>query len=221
MLGPSLENVRRQRVQLPVCVVETGEGEGACAAHGYAPDLLLRGPAHPAHSRNEALKRLALRDAHCIFMDDDDYYGPGYVEEHLALRERGRVVGKVVFWVRWPDEKYLTLYGSSRANKWRPWLRGGTMAGFAREMGEFPDLRLGEDAGLCQNFLKQGGAVWCSSVSHCVYMRYDDEHGHIYRPAKGVFLAHNGPIKRHGSLCDVNRGDVVLPPSKELQNVDE
>lgn len=220
MLANVTANVRRQREKLPVCIVETGDAVGVCKSHGYEPDMLLTGPAHPAHSRNAALIELGKQDAHCIFMDEDDYYGPHYAEEHVTLRERERVVGKVVFWVQWCDQLPLVLYGASRANKHRSWLRGGTIGGFAKEIQSFPAMRIGEDAQMCQDFLRRGGEVWCSSVSHCVYRRYEDgNHGHLYNPSRGAFDAQNGPISRQGSLQDVNRGGIVMPPPRKERKI--
>lgn len=74
-------NVRRQRRRCRVAVCEVGAAQGSLAIE---VDVLLRvDEAIPARARNLLLDALPKEDVPVICMDDDDWYGPGYVSEAL------------------------------------------------------------------------------------------------------------------------------------------
>jgi len=204
------ENISRQEHKTRVCIVENGAGEGLCEKAGLSPDLLLKGPTHPAGARNVGLQAIRDRDGYFVIMDEDDYYGPLYVSEHMSLRKEGRLVGKRVHWVHHEGEG-LCLYAPGRANRKSSWLRGGTIGGHSRETEDFPHIDLAEDTELCQNFLRKGGEVWNSSVSHCAYVRRKDIYSHAYCVFRDMFDIENGPIvSRVGgnSWDEVNKGRI-------------
>jgi hypothetical protein len=97
-LGNVAANYARQRLRPRMIVVETGKAVGACEAHGFRPDVVLRSPVTQSGAvRNTGMAYAQQVDpsAPMGFMDDDDVYGSRYVEEavgHLYGRGLGMVV---------------------------------------------------------------------------------------------------------------------------------
>lgn len=125
--------------------------------------------AHQSAARNVALRELRDEDAFVAFCDDDDYYGPGYLEELARFAKRGRITGKYPHWILF--SRGLVLCNRGRASRRTDWVRGGTVAGFARDIPDWPEVLVGEELLLCESFRATGGEVYSLGLGHTVYYR--------------------------------------------------
>jgi len=188
------QNLQRQRFRgFRVCVVENGRAKGFCKERGFEPDLLLQSKRHPSWARNTALEELRRdSDNYVLFMDDDDVYGPRYVEEHLEIGKPEQLVGKFPHWVHF-EGKCLALFRPERQHQLVSWVCGPTIAGYAREFPEFPDIPLGEEIAVCSEFWKQGGKVFNSSFAHFLCIRREDAMSHTFSVTQQGFASRLGP----------------------------
>lgn len=175
-----------------LCIVENGDAIGACAAAGFVPDLLLTSNAHQSDARNVALRELRKKDAHVSFMDDDDYYGPRYLSEHVSNAVSGRITGKIVHWVRFETIGKLWLFNRTRANQKVAWVSGATIGGFARDIPDFPIVQAGEDMHVCRQVTRRGGIIFDTGLSSYLYIRKGSTKEHTYDIEPRFFAYNHG-----------------------------
>lgn len=216
-LGNVQENFNRQAQEdSKLCLVENGDAVGYCKQVGFTPDLLLSSDAHPSKARNVGLAALRDLDAHFCCMDDDDWYGPHYQQEHIAFAERGRITGKMTHWVRF-EGVGLWLFNRERAGRTVAWVHGATLGGFALDVGDFPVVALGEELALCHAHTAAGGTVQNTSVGHFVYMRRQDELSHLYQVTPKGFADQHGPwFEEHRD--DFSLVTQAVPPTGTRKN---
>jgi hypothetical protein len=99
-----LESFDRQSVRGRLIVVENGPAVGTFPA-SRAHAVIRCERAHHAAAKNAALDWIEARGdgAPWVTMDDDDYYGPEYLADTLAVLERADVTGKVRGFVAFDD----------------------------------------------------------------------------------------------------------------------
>jgi hypothetical protein len=196
-----------------LCIVENGDALGYCAQVGFRPHMLLASDAHPSAARNVGLA--ALRDlgedTHFSCMDDDDFYGPYYQQEHLNFAERKRVTGKMPNWVRFEAVGKLWLFNRTKAQKPVAWVQGPTIGGYARDVKDFPIVDLGEELDFCLAHRRAGGSVFSTSVGHFCYMRSQDVTRHLYQTSARSYANVHGPwFEEHPD--DLSRVLLDTPP---------
>ncbi len=174
-----IENWARQTTKSSLAIVETGEALGVCHQAGISPDLLLSAAGRPGEVRNAALE--ALVGAYVSFQDDDDWYGPDYLAEHVELAARGRIVGKRVHWVDFLGDELL-LFRPQAANTRGGWVLAGTMSGYAEDFPRFSAVETGEERPLCA----AAHEVLSSSVQNFVYLRRPDQMSHTLPVSKAA-----------------------------------
>lgn len=130
-------------------IVECGKGKGACQEQGMIPCLLLQHDGNAGQCRNKALDALSKEKGHWIAMDDDDFYGQDYIQEHIKLTEKNRrplAIGKYEYVVMNDcmvkfKESPMTLLGASL---------GGTLPCEQR----YADKPIGEEKGMISDLTK-------------------------------------------------------------------
>ena len=124
-------------------------------------------------------------------MDDDDYYGSGYLTEvyESLLHTGADVVGKSSFYLYFQQEQLLQLYNPNQENRWivnhgpyktKYFLSGATLA-FKKEILSqvaFPAVNLGEDSSFQQMVYFKGLKMYCLSKEHYAYVRYPKQTHH-------------------------------------------
>lgn len=192
MISRVRANLKRQVAPTRAVIVENGSAVGACKAAGWEPDVLLQSGTHQSLARNAALDYLQSEHpgAYWVSMDDDDWYSPYYVEEHLSLAERGKLVGKTTHWVLF-EEKALCLFRPWQQNGSAKGLNGATLGCYVADAPRFGMKGVGEDTDFCYRFLGKGGRVWSSSAHHAVYCRRDAK-DHTFAQEAAGFLC-SGP----------------------------
>lgn len=131
-------------------VAENGRAVGAYVASDSVSVVQCQPGASVA--RNAALDwaNANVPGAFIVTMDDDDYYGPGYIGEHLEHASPYRVTGKKWGWVQF--DTGLVYFG----NGWSPGPARGMLLGGTLGFFERPDLRFderiecGEDSHFCR-----------------------------------------------------------------------
>jgi hypothetical protein len=150
----------------------------------------------PARARNAGLDWLRVNGVElAAFWDDDDYYGPGYLAEAVALlrQERGRVCGKYVRFVR---HDWAVHYMLSRQDGFL----GGTICGWTQHLPDIPDLPLNEDREWCFAMRRTGISLISSGPLNYLYNRTAGAHAWHASPMQ--CLAQFGPALSLGDAPD-------------------
>lgn len=176
----SLEAYCRQRYDGPrrLVVVENGDAIGSIKPLRHVPNLHVMSSDH-SHSaaRNAGLDwARANGGGSWAMMDDDDYYGPGYLEGQAvaALHSGAEVVGKAWHYVMWPDGLYRIR--SHREHCWdEVGLTGGTLFGLSCDGLPRFEERVDDDLAWCAAARAVGLRTWASGRHGYCYDRSRDE----------------------------------------------
>ncbi len=116
--------------------------------------------------------------------DDDDYYGPKYLNEALkAFRTtKADVVGKATSYVYFEKDKILTLRNTGRENCYAQHVDGPSIIFRKRVLKKvrFRNISLGEDYWFCKDCLTNGLKIYSTSRFHHVYMRHANAKEHTW-----------------------------------------
>lgn len=191
----TLENFRRQRFPGKILyLVENGAALGTAEREGLTGATVLASEAHPSSAKNVALEY--IRRAGGGFFttfDDDDWYGPGYLDELAGHAKSATVVGKLWHFVSFNEgvpgaEPELILSNRIYANRTAHWLTGGTISGFAEEACLYPKTPA-EDVYYCKKMEDLGGTIRCLSLYHYLYRRNYAGARHTWQESREKFLA--------------------------------
>jgi len=186
MLVNVIGNFERQSYpNKSLVIVQNGPGLGACQRLGFEPDVLIDiGKAHQSTAKNSALEYLRSRgESYFATFDDDDYYGPSYLEGIADGFNRGfDVVGKSAIFVRYSDGRmhYLEQEGDlCRVDL----VNGPTISGaITADTPLFKEFIWGEDNDWVSMVRAMGAKIWASSRHGFCWMRHAaHEHNHTYR----------------------------------------
>lgn len=126
-------------------------------------------------------------------MDDDDYYGTGYLAEAMEalVQTKADVVGKSTFYIYFKGRQEIRLYNPGWEHRWiinsggdtyqaSFFLSGAAMV-FKKAMFEkisFPHVNKGEDSGFQQLCFEHKIKMLSLSRDHYIYVRYGEAHHH-------------------------------------------
>lgn len=136
---------------------------------------------------NNAVK-LAKYDYIAKF-DDDDYYGPNYIQEALEAIKGQNVplVGKSSIYIFFEGKRELRLYNSGKENtavssisERTNFLAGSTFVMEKELLSKVPfrHLNVGEDYYFQYDILKQHYTLYSTSANNYVYCRSKDKNNH-------------------------------------------
>lgn len=166
-----------------LCVVENGDAIGACRRLSIPADLVVTSRQHVSHARNEGMYAIREQpgDGWISMWDDDDWYGPGYLEEvaDLIWGETAEVYGKHRHFVAMPD-RGLLLFNERNQNKYTEYVHGPTLVFRADDGVNFRVQKEAEEVRWCNDMRRLGARVWASSIHHLLYLRYSAAHGHAW-----------------------------------------
>jgi glycosyltransferase involved in cell wall biosynthesis len=125
----------------------------------------------PAIVRNAGLTHLRGSVGYICFWDDDDYYGPGYIEEvaQALKNNQNRVVGKYARYVQYDDEIQYLLGRQDT-------FLGGTISGWINTLPPIPDLPRDEDRVWCKNMQEAGIELFNLGPRYYLYNRRTGQH---------------------------------------------
>jgi hypothetical protein len=154
--------------------------------------IVVEGDRDRSHARNAGVARARELDcSHFAIFEDDDLYGPGYLAEHWANRDRADVLGKAAHVIQGPDgsrwlqnadwaDREIKLMGHAPG-----YLIGGLAAAtlFGRVDRALPWPEpcppWGEECEWYTAMLRSGRTLYSTSSQHFTRLRYDDPaHGH-------------------------------------------
>lgn len=107
--------------------------------------------------------------------DDDDYYGPNYLESSLNTLEKykAHIVGKASILVYFKEKQILGLKNSNKENKFVFRVEGSTLFFNKSLMKDisFKDKSLGEDLNFCKDAISKGFKIYSGDRYNYVYIR--------------------------------------------------
>jgi hypothetical protein len=186
-LNTVLCNFNRQKFPFKKLVlVENGRALGASKGF-YALEksaLILTSEAHQSVAKNTAIAEIRKRGGgFCVTMDDDDWYGPQYLDEACGYAKTYDVIGKSRHFVSMDGN--LWLCSRETANRPAGWLTGGTIACWAENAPEYPVSKWGEDALFCMLALKLGMTAFGTDIYHYLYRRSaKQQHAWVITPQR-------------------------------------
>lgn len=178
-----LENFERQlHADKTLIVVENGRALG----HWNGPGEVVLSEARRTHARNAGLEACrAYGLEHYAIFEDDDWYGPGYLSDCWANRDRADVLGKGSWVIEDPTGKYWRALPSREPGfvKWQPGFVGGLLAGtlFGKTERALPflEVNIGEEVVWYTDMINAGRSLWKMGPEHFRQIRYiNPEHGH-------------------------------------------
>ena len=115
-------------------------------------------------------------------MDDDDWYGPEYLADQLAMLRvtQADVVGKQASYLYVQSYDTTLLRFGEREHRWTDFVLGPTLMA-AREVFEahpFRDRTTGEDTGFLQDVVDAGGRVYATDRFN--FRQFRGGHGHTW-----------------------------------------
>lgn len=122
-------------------------------------------------------------------LDDDDYYGPGYLSQAVKALKYADVVGKYTTYVYFEDSKILAIRNSKRDNRYVYRIEGPTLV-FKKEVFnkiKFQDKSLGEDIQFCKDCTKNGIKMYATDKYNYVYIRHGSLDKHAWNIKDELF----------------------------------
>ncbi len=202
-----LGNFLRQRFPgKKLLVVENGRSENSGLPHAYGSHWITSGP-HQSLAKNEAIAFIKKQGGGFFAtMDDDDWYGPGYLDELAGYAKSYDALGKRRHFVSLGDDlsdphdspPQLLLCNRRYADSEdAAWLTGGTISGWAETAAEYPMMKEAEDLAWCDRMHQQGARLRGLSIYHYLYRRSYAGAQHTYVRDRGKFI---DGLKNHDAL---------------------
>lgn len=201
-----------------LCVVENGRAIGAYSASGA--DKILQSEPHQSAAKNTGIASLRKSHpgAYYVAMDDDDYYGPEYILEHVERAQRGRINGKLSAWVKFNDG--LVYFG----NNWNPGspvksLLGATIGCYLADAQEFPVIRAAEENAFCAKAIESGCEVVTVGPRHFCASREGDVSSHTWQgsPEKVWRVSGWAGVRVVGDVRKAIVGEPPLGPAEHYR----
>lgn len=209
-----LDNFARQSYGDKKLVIAENGGGISTFTDDSEYDHILLSPAHQSHAKNRAIEFLQKEypDDYWACMDDDDYYGPEYLQEHADKAERGVILGKRNAWVQF-DSGLVYFGGSWKEGDPSDSFVGGTMGSYLSDAQEFP-IRCAEEHGFCEAARNKELTTRLLSPLHFCYNRLGSPSDHAYQASEEKLWRHSGGkgVRVLGSKEDWASGP---PPSDE------
>jgi glycosyltransferase involved in cell wall biosynthesis len=211
-------------------LVENGDGEGTCQRLNLKPDLLLTSGKHQSWAKNEGILKLRAlghtRDFWTTW-DDDDYYGPRYLEELAENLHKGDVIGKSKSFIKLSDDN-LYLIDTPPENvalddKWV--VHGPTITARVGESLLFEHQPFAEDLKFVDEMRLQGAKIYVTSRYNWCYRR-NASSNHTWQISDDEFkYANSGSFINYGPFDEdvVNgkkevEGEIVWCNDVNLRN---
>lgn len=177
-----INNIKRQTFSnIKVCIVENGDGLGVCKKNNFTPDLLLSSEKHQSAAKNAALDAIkSLGGGYTTVFDDDDYYGPNYIQEVVDSAELSEVTGKLGLIAKLSDDKMYVFHYNGICMGFTQWVQGSTISCWAEDAIFYEtNLKFAEEMRWCRQMTLNGARIFSTSIYNYCYMRYKN-HNHTF-----------------------------------------
>lgn len=184
-----LENFGRQSFKdKTLIVVENGRGSGTFPEGTGA--MLVSSEAHRSHARNMGiLTAKSLGIDYWAIMEDDDYYGPDYLQEVWDERGKGDVTGKASWYQRYPSGEVWLLNPTKQFTYWdflghnqlgkNGGILAATLAGYTTKAVSFrPEIEYGEEIVWYHEMSFAGHTLWSRGSLNFMMIKHDDPDHH-------------------------------------------
>jgi len=171
-LSRVIQNFTRQKFPFKkLVIVANGRGKDAIAEIATKTDAwVLDSDPHQSAAKNTALHEIRRRGGgFTVVMDDDDWYGPQYLTEACGYARTHDLIGKSRHFVS--VDGNLWLCGRELRERHVGWLTGGSVACWAENAPDYPQLTSGEDAAFCQLAERKGMRSFGTDLYHYLYRR--------------------------------------------------
>jgi len=179
-----LESFKRQTYHnKKLIIVENGPAVGGCARQGICPDRVVTSTENVAEARNAGVYSVIDNGGGWVcMMDDDDYYGPRYLEEYSIWVTKGiaEIYGKARHFVGYVDHG-LYLYSERNACKYLPMLHGPTFCFRAEDAVYYRGGREGEETAWAMQMQRLGFRMFATSIHHFCYLRGGNPEDHAWQ----------------------------------------
>jgi len=147
--------------------------------------IFVTEPGPPGVARNSGMRIARELGIKLVsFWDDDDFYGPGMLQEQLANWRPGRVVGKTFGFVAF--NQGVVYFPVPKNQATQHLLIGGTIFGHVDEMPDWTDMPVGEDGAFSVDCRAKGLETYVLSGKHFVYSRLGEPRDHTYKASSGL-----------------------------------
>jgi hypothetical protein len=185
-----IANIKRQRAKASVliiehkCSVDWPQGFSVISSKGSSVGEV----------KNDGLRWLRdnIRHPYVIAMDDDDFYGDGYVSEHLELARPGVAWCKKGMWAQLDSGLtfFPGIYGFKQEVNENP--NGATLGFFLRDVGGYDEnVPAAEELGILKSLQEKGGHLLNSSPRHFCCVRIKPEE-HTWKASEEKFRRYMG-----------------------------
>jgi hypothetical protein len=223
-LARVLGNFSRQRFPgKRLILVENGRALGSVPRDTLA--FVLSSAPHISHAKNEALE-FVKRHGGGFFtvMDDDDWYGPSYLDEIAGFARSYAALGKQRHFISLgddiPDPKPQLLLANRIQADLNPgsWFTGGTISGWSETALPYRAVPA-EDLDWCDRMRAHGARLRGLSIYHYLYRRSYAGAVHTWTQSRQAFLdahRHLGalefPVTESGAVdLEIVTGDKAPP----------
>ena len=173
MLENVINNFTQQKfINKKLIIVENGSAVNYCKLQSFSPDILLVSGNHQSIAKNLALEEIRKRGGgYCTIFDDDDYYGPEYLNEIVENSSKAEMVGKTDCFIRLSDGN-LNLCLGNLENTYTNGLNGQTISCWAEDAVEYDTSAVWcEDNIFIQEMMDKGGRAYSVSRWHFAIQR--------------------------------------------------
>lgn len=171
--------LRQKFYNKKLIIVENGKGIGTCKRFGFKPDILLTSKPHQSDAKNKGIE--ALQDINAEFwttFDDDDWYGPDYLQELYENSDKADIIGKSSIFNKTTEGKLRLFSGLENASTFD--LHGPTISGWTKSTIFFLNTgRWGEDMQFLYRLNDKGATFWSTSKYNFIYQRFKS-HDHAW-----------------------------------------
>lgn len=207
-----LQNVARQERAEPKLLLMThGFSVNRAEIIARARDLGIEHieilEAGKEHTLGANLNRMVLHaeDGLLTKLDDDDYYGPNYLEDLIAAKKfsGADVVGKAATYVYFEARSALVLTYEADEHRFVDFVRGPTLTASRSVFldNPFPDSTISEDSTFLRRVRSGGGKIYSADKYNFYLYRSSDSTAHTYRATEEQMFG-SGDVVSFGSPTD-------------------
>lgn len=171
-----VDNIERQTVKDKiVIVVENGPAVGTYPQD--KADVILKSSPSPGAAKNKAIKYINENYGNKFWTtyDDDDYYGPKYLEELIQNSDKAEVIGKISTFMHASDGSMIQI-DNTMESCYVNSIWGYSISSWTHECPQFSKGKCGEDNIWIRKAITQGWKIYATSTHNSMFSRHTGKH---------------------------------------------
>ena len=176
---------------------------------------------NPKYSLGECLNHAITKSKfdYIAKFDDDDYYGPNYLNESMFQLENrdANIIGKSCIYIYFKDKKALGLRNESKENRSVTRVCGSTLF-FRKDIIDkikFQNINLSEDKLFCKDAINNNFSIYSTSKQNYVYIR-SVHHKHSWKIHNDYLYKTSSKIAESITLEEVINGSTINSQSYNI-----